>query len=107
GSLLAALWAYGPQDFAEFDDTTVGMLRRGLQSAIVSRALRPASLSRDAVATAATILSSIRDRHRPAAVRSANRTDALADVAFGTRTIQDVTHHGLDVVLTATDLRTS
>jgi predicted acylesterase/phospholipase RssA len=111
GSLLAALWAYGPQDFAEFDDTTVGMLRRGLQSAIVSRALRPASLGRDAVATAATILSSIRDRHRPAAVRSANRTDALADaladVAFGTRTMQDVTHHGLDVVLTATDLRTS
>jgi predicted acylesterase/phospholipase RssA len=111
GSLLAALWAYGPEDFAEFDDTTVGVLRRGLQSAIVRRALRPASLSRNAIATAAAVLSSVRGRHRPAAVRSANRTDALAaalaDVAFGSRAMKDTTHPGLDVVLTATDLRTS
>ncbi|WP_055495643.1 hypothetical protein [Streptomyces sp. TP-A0356] len=43
--------------------------------------------------------------------RPANRTDALAAVltrkAFGTKTMADVTHPGLDVVLTATDLATT
>ncbi|MFF2170616.1 patatin-like phospholipase family protein [[Kitasatospora] papulosa] len=43
--------------------------------------------------------------------RPANRTDALAAVlahkAFGTTTLADVTHPGLDAVLTATDLATT
>ncbi|MFG3008653.1 patatin-like phospholipase family protein [Streptomyces calvus] len=30
GSLLAALWAYGPSDFADFDARTTDLLRRGL-----------------------------------------------------------------------------
>ncbi len=44
------------------------------------------------------------------AARRANRTDglasALADLAFGTATMPDVTHQGMDTVLTAADLRT-
>jgi NTE family protein len=43
--------------------------------------------------------------------RPANRTDGLAAVldrkAFGTRPLADVTHPGLDIVLTATDLATT
>ncbi len=111
GSLLAALWAYGPRDFTEFDAATVELLRRGLQAAIVRRALRPASLGRNAIAAAAAAASMIRGSSQSAAARSANRTDALADAladaAFGARTMQDVTHPGLDLVLTATDLRSS
>ena len=111
GSLLAALWAYGPRDFVEFDQATVGLLRRGLQTAIIRRALRPAALGRGVIAAGAAAASSVRGRHRRVAIRGASRTDALvsalADIAFGSLTMGDVTHPGLEVVLTATDLRTS
>ena len=43
GSLLAALYAYGPQDFTDFDHTTTTLLRGGLQGALIRRALHPAS----------------------------------------------------------------
>jgi len=111
GSLLAALWAYGPADFAEFDTFTVALLRRGLLGPIARRALRPSAIGRNLTAAATAVASVARSNSRPVAVRWANRTDALAsaltDLAFGNRTMSEVTHAGLDVVLTATDLRTS
>ena len=45
GSVLAALYAYGPAEFDEFDALVVEQLRRGLQLEIVARALRPAAAS--------------------------------------------------------------
>jgi NTE family protein len=87
GSLLGALWAYGPVEFDEFDDEIVRLLNQGLQTAIARRALRPMSLA-----------------------RGTGRTEALAsvltDTVLGTKIMSDVTHREVDVVLTATDIRT-
>jgi NTE family protein len=109
GSLLAALWAYGPQQFEAFDDVAVLLLRRGLQGAIVRRLLRPKAIAGNLAAAAIAVASSVRGS-RQLAVRRSNRTDALvsalSDLTFGSKTMSEVTHRGLDVVLTATDLRT-
>src|SRR6266536_3486655 len=110
GSLLAALWAYGPADFAEFDKAATLLLRRGLQLAIMRRAIRPSAVIRNLSAAASALTPGLPGRCRPVAARRANRTDglasALADLAFGTATMPDVTHQGMDTVLTAADLRT-
>ena len=77
GALLAALWAYGPEDFGEFDDGVVQLLRRGLHGAILRRAIRPAALGRTVAAAADAAVARVRGGY-PGAVRWANRTDALA-----------------------------
>lgn len=109
GSLLTALYAYGPEDFAEFDAMTVELLRGGLQRALVRRALAPAAMARNLIA-AGRVLVPRRRRTLPR-LRTANRTDALRDElahrAFGDRTLDQVTHPHLATVITATDLRTS
>jgi len=109
GSLLAAMWAYGPADFAEFEEQATRLLRRGLQRAIAGRVLRPSALTHNLAAAGSAATSRMPGRSQ-AAARRANRTDglasALADIAFGAQTMPQVTHEGLDVVLTATDLRT-
>jgi predicted acylesterase/phospholipase RssA len=106
GSLLAALWAYGPEDFGEFDDNTVALLRRGLQRELFRRVLSPSGLARSAASTARRTL--------PASLRSDrpyNRTDALrqalADSLFGDRLVSDPTRPGLSTVINATDLISS
>jgi predicted acylesterase/phospholipase RssA len=109
GSLLAALYAYGPADFAEFDAMTVDLLRRGLQGALIRRALAPGAAARSVVAVG-RVLPPQRRGTQPRR-RTANRTDALrlelADRAFGHRTLDQVNRPGLATVITATDLRTS
>src|SRR5258708_21756197 len=49
-------------------------------------------------------------QHSPAGLRQVNRTTAFVDVldekVFGGRTMQQISHAGLDVVLTACDLGT-
>jgi predicted acylesterase/phospholipase RssA len=109
GSLLAALWAYGPADFAEFDEQAMRLLRRGLHRAIAVRVLRPSAMTRNLSAAGSAATSWMPGRSQVAA-RRANRTDGLAsvlaEIAFGAQTLREVTHEGLDVVLTATDLRT-
>lgn len=109
GSLLAALWAYGPTDFGDFEDLTTELLRSGLRGAILRRALHPGVAARNLVTAGATLASRALSSNN-AALRVTNRTDgvadALSDMAFGTKTMSDVTHGGVDVVLTATDLRT-
>ena len=108
GSLLAALYAYGPQDFTDFDHTTTSLLRSGLQGALIRRALTPPAAARNLAAAGRVILP-----RRPGGqprLRTANRTDALRDElahrVFGDRVLGQVTHSDLATVITATDLRT-
>lgn len=106
GSLAAALWAYGPPQFERFDALTVDLLRRGLQLEITARAFAPAAVVRNLSAATRSVLPA------PLATRrTANWTDALRDVlasrAFGARLMPEVTHRGLDTVISATDLITT
>ena len=112
GSLLAALWAYGPPDFADFDAHATDLLRSGLQLDIARQAFKPSAAARNLTAAARAGARQLFTRTTDISVaRPANRTDALAAVlahkAFATTTMADVTHPGLDVVLTATDLATT
>jgi NTE family protein len=110
GSLLSALYAYGPPAFQDFDAATVALLRQGLQFELFRRALQPRSLAKGALASASVLAHGKRNSAQPR-LRSANRTDALraelAHRAFADRTVDQVTHPGLATVVTATDLRTT
>ncbi|RZU36722.1 NTE family protein [Streptomyces sp. BK022] len=110
GSLLAALWAYGPADFADFDAHTTELLRTGLQRDIIRKAFTPAAATRNLAAASRAAARGLFSRTVTVA-RPVNRTDALATLlterAFGTKTMDQVTHPGLDTVLTATDLATT
>lgn len=110
GSLLAALWAYGPTDFADFDAHTTELLRAGLQKDIIRKAFTPAAATRNLTAASQAAARGLFSRTVTVA-RPVNRTDALATLlterAFGTKTMDQVTHPGLDTVLTATDLATT
>ncbi|MEJ2885224.1 patatin-like phospholipase family protein [Actinomycetospora aeridis] len=92
GSLLAAMWAYGPTSFDEFDDTVVELLRSGLQIETARRAASPRRLIR---------------RHNRTR-RPGGLTDVLADTIacrpFGARLLPEVTHPHLSTMLAATDL---
>jgi NTE family protein len=112
GSLLAALWAYGPTEFSDFDASTCDLLRSGLRRDIARQALTPSAVLRNLAAATRAGARGLLSRTRDVDVaRPANRTDALASVlahkAFGTRVMAHVTHPGLDVVLTATELATT
>lgn len=106
GSLMAALWAYGPDDFADVDALTTDLLRSGLQRDLALRVLSPARLARSAASAASSLLPATFRSDRPY-----NRTDALrallADRAFGDRLVDAPTRTGLATVLNATDLITS
>jgi NTE family protein len=106
GSLLAALWAYGPPAFDDFDQMTCDLLREGLHKQIARAAAGPALLVRGPAGAARSLL--------PAPLRgqrTLNRTDALrrvlVDAAFGDKAMPDVTRPGLATVVTATDLITT
>jgi NTE family protein len=111
GALLAAMWAYGSEDFDEFDASVVRLLRHGLHRAILRRVVRPSSIGRNLLAVSAATARLLPGVPKPAAIRGANRTDALADalseMVFSDREMTEVTHSGLEVVLTATDLHTT
>jgi len=107
GSLVAALWAYGPSDFGEFDATAVRFLRRGLHSSIAIHLLRPYPAICD---LGSMLQSCVPSRQMQSRVRRSGRTAALTDVlaerAFQSKTMSHVSHEDLAVVLTATDLTT-
>jgi NTE family protein len=119
GALLAALWAYGPGEFGAFDELATAMLRRGLQGELVRRAVRPVPLARGlgsaswtlAASTGRALLPGQTTTDRRPRLRRPTRTDALAAVlagrVFADRRLDEVTHPGLQVVLTACDLRSS
>jgi NTE family protein len=106
GGLIAAMYAYGPQSFPESDAQVVRQLRGGLEQEIIKRALRPDALAAGLLDGGRTLASLGRPTRR---LRSRNRTDALRDTlakqVFGRRTMNAVTHPALDVVISATDLR--
>lgn len=123
GSLIAALWAYGDEDFDTFDERTQALLGRGLQGAIVRRALlssrTPQQIATRLVAggaaTAARTASAATRRKAggpiaPPFRRWVSRTDAFADVLdreiCAGRRIDAPRRAGLDVVINASDLRT-
>lgn len=110
GSLLAALWAYGPASFAEFDATVTTLLRHDLQRELLGRAFRPAPLVPPLLrgaASAARALPVMPGRRRQRAfTRTELLVHALAAHAFDSRTLEQLTHPRLHAVLSATDLAT-
>lgn len=100
GSVLTAMWAYGPERFDEFDDSVVALLRKGLQLELARRAFAP----RAALRSTASAIQAL----RPGSVRSYSRTDALVDALsarpFGAKHVSDVTHKGTNAVISATDM---
>lgn len=130
GALLAALYAYGHEDFQRFDEAATELLRGGLEFAVARQILTTrrgceagAGFAAASVLEAAGFVSWLAQRLigvpptgepdglTPHRVRSVNRTTVLADVLagklYGDRAMGDeVSHPGLDVVLTACDLGT-
>ena len=127
GALLAALYAYGPPDFAEFDTMATDLLRRGLQRELVWHfftSLRGVQAGLSVASLPAAVMVHLAQRLAPTLtpghatmpwqgpewLRRVNRTTAFVDVLgerlFGNRLMPNVTHRGLDIVLTACDLGT-
>jgi NTE family protein len=108
GSVLAALYAYGPQEFEVFDALVVEQLRRGFQLEMLKRAVRPDIAARNLADAAWAAL--LRRGAEPV-LRARSRTDALtatlAGRALGERLLTEVVHSDLATVITATDLRTT
>jgi NTE family protein len=105
GSLLTAMWAYGPVSFTDFDSGVTELVTTGLQLELARRAFAPravvvniASLTR---ATAGKPFGGVRTSTRTEAL-----VQALAARPFGQRMLGDVTHPGLATVISATDLAT-
>lgn len=105
GSLLTAMWAYGPNSFKEFDDTVTDLLRRGLHRELVLRAIGPKRAIANMASVAGTLLPGRYKRDR-----KSTRTEALADALsacdFGSKNMADVTHPRLRTIISATDLST-
>ena len=106
GSLLAAMWAYGPPSFDEFDADVTALLRRGLQAELARRVLSPRHLAKSIPGTLRS-LPGLPARRRRTFTRTEALVQALMSRPFGSRTIGDVTHPGLDTVISATDLTTT
>lgn len=100
GSLLAAMWAYGPEEFAAFEATVVELLRSGLQGELIRRALAPGAVARN-LASAGRSLASGQPRVH---TRTDSLVAALGARPFGQRLLSNVTHPGLATVLSATDM---
>ena len=105
GSLLTAMWAYGPEDFNEFDDTVTELLRKGLQWELVRRAFMPHRAALNVGSALGATLPSRLRRNRTG-TRTEVLVDALRSRGFGARNMNEVAHAGLDTIITATDLAT-
>lgn len=100
GSLLTAMWAYGPERFEEFDASVTDLLRSGLQAELARRAFAPLAAGRALIST----VRAVGARRR----RSYSRTDALVEAlasrGFGSKLVRDITHVRTEVVISATDM---
>lgn len=105
GSLLAAMWAYGPESFTDFDSSVTELVTTGLQLELARRAVAP----RAVLANSASLTRAVAGKPF-GGQRSSTRTEALAQALaarpFGQRLLRDVTHAGLATVISATDLAT-
>lgn len=105
GSLLAAMWAYGPADFKEFDTTVTSLLRRGLQFELLRRSLSPRRATANLTSVVGALLPGRFKRPRRS-TRTETLVDALHDLHFGRKRMDEVTHSHLATVISATDLTT-
>jgi NTE family protein len=105
GSLLTAMWAYGPLAFGEFDDTVTDLLGRGLQMELAKRTFTPRRAMSNMVSATSAALPGGKRRSRRSS-RTESLVDALASRPFGAKDISQVTHPGLSTVVSATDLST-
>lgn len=100
GSLLASMWAYGPRDFQRFEDSVVEMLSHSLQAELVWRTASPGAVARSIRSLSESLVTGSAPKN--------NRTDSLAAAIaarpFGRMLIDEVTHPGLDTIISATDL---
>lgn len=105
GSLLTAMWAYGPEAFGEFDDTVTELLAHGLQMELVRRTFTSRRMMANTVSAMSAALPG--GKRRP---RRSSRTEALVDALgsrpFGAKQLAEVTHRELTTVISATDLST-
>jgi NTE family protein len=105
GSLLAAMWAYTPAVFSDFDQAVTDMLRRGLQRDLARRVMSPGALAKGAVGV---IRAAPLPGRRP---RTFTRTELLAQVLrarlFGSLDLTEVARPDLATVISATDLTTT
>ncbi|MCY4088149.1 MAG: ThiF family adenylyltransferase [Actinomycetia bacterium] len=126
GSVIAAMYAYSNDSFAEFDARVVALLSQGLTGVIVRAALRPSSLVKTAwsLGTAGAIsglrmlihlvppllISERLDPGKPPPIRTFSRSEAFRDAIeeslFGDTLVRDVARDSLDTVINATELRT-
>ncbi|MEV5413169.1 ThiF family adenylyltransferase [Thermopolyspora sp. NPDC052614] len=105
GSLLAAMWAYGPESFAAFETSVTELVAAGLQLELVRRAFAPRAVLANSVSLVRAVAG------KPfGGQRLSTRTEALvraiAARPFGQRQLDEVTHPGLTTVISATDLAT-
>ncbi|MFF1608802.1 patatin-like phospholipase family protein [Amycolatopsis sp. NPDC058278] len=105
GSLLVAMWAYGPESFDGFETNVTDLLTAGLQGELLRRAFAP----RAVLAGVASLTTAVAGRPfggRRTSTRTEALVQALAARPFGRRKLGDVTHPGLATVISATDLAT-
>jgi len=105
GSVLAAMWAYGPTSFEQFDNTVTELLEDGLQMELARRALGPRRVTANVMSIASSLLATPGN-----GTRGSTRTEALVDALrarpFGELSMHDVTLRKLETVISATDLST-
>jgi integrative and conjugative element protein (TIGR02256 family) len=119
GAVAAAVYAYGDGFFTDFEEETEELLRRGLGKEIARRALLGPRVLNSAAAQLVSASSALggaarsrlglgKNPHSPSR-RWSTRTDALeatlADRLFDQITLNAPRREGLDVILTASDLR--
>lgn len=102
GSLLAAMWAYGPADFEEFDTTVTSLLRRGLQLELALRTLKPRRVATNLTSVAGALMPGQLKRPRKTTCTE-SLVDALHDLGFGRKFVDEVTHANLATAISATD----
>jgi predicted acylesterase/phospholipase RssA len=105
GSLLTAMWTYGPNDFGEFDSTVTDILDRGLQMELAKRTFTPPRTTANILSAASAALPGGKNRPRRS-TRTEALVDALASRPFGAKEMSQVTHPELCTVISATDLST-
>lgn len=103
GSLLAAMWAYGPPAFGDFDASVTELLQRGLQNELARRTFTP---RRTIMNISSFVTAAAPGFHPRVSTRTEALVDALAARDFGAKQMTEVTHPGLSTIISATDLST-
>lgn len=105
GSLLTAMWAYGPTHFAEFDASVITMLHTNLQHELLRRCIHPRLVASNTRSVALAL-----SPGQPKRDRTSTGTEALVAAlrarTFGTKLMSEVTHPNLNTIISATDLAT-